>query len=127
MRTSPTRRVTADGLGQTLAVNALSPFLLTALRLPVLERSDSARAVTVSSRPHLPGSRGRPADFDDPHLQHGYHPDRAYQNSKLVAMRLTYELPRRLGPQDIIVNAVCPGLVPDRPAAGQSPPRAGQP
>ncbi|MHB1430956.1 MAG: SDR family NAD(P)-dependent oxidoreductase [Streptosporangiaceae bacterium] len=122
MQTSPTRRVTADGFEETLAVNALAPFLLTALLLPALERSDSARVVNVSSRLHLPGSRGRPVDFDfdDPQLQHGYNPDRAYKNSKLAVMWFTYELQRRLGPLAITVNAVCPGFVPATAAASTS-------
>ena len=83
MQQSATRRVTVDGYEETLAVNVLASFLLTRLLLPALERSPSARVVTVSSRLHLPGSRGEPVhfDFDDPQLERGYHPDRAYKNS----------------------------------------------
>ena len=119
MQTSPTRQVTVDGFEQTLAVNALAPFLLTGLLLPALERAPSARVVTVSSRLHLPGSRGRPVDFDfeDPNLEHGYHPDRAYKNSKLAVLWFTYELQRRLGDRPITANAVCPGFVPATVAA----------
>jgi NAD(P)-dependent dehydrogenase (short-subunit alcohol dehydrogenase family) len=76
LQTSPSRRVTADGLEETLAVNALAPFLLTRLLLPALERPETARVVNVSSRLHLPGSRGKPVGFDfgDPQLEHGYNP-----------------------------------------------------
>ena len=119
MQTSRTRRVTVDGLEETLAVNALAPFLLTGLLLPALERSTSARVVTVSSRLHLPGSRGAPVDFDfaDPQLERGYHPDRAYKNSKLALLWFTYELQRRLPPRPVTANAVCPGFVPATAAA----------
>jgi len=119
MQTSKTRRLTVDGYEETLAVNVLAPFLLTALLLPALERSVSARVVTVSSRLHLPGSRGAPVDFDfdDPQLEHGYHPDRAYKNSKLAVLWFTYELQRRLAPRPIMVNSVCPGFVPATAAA----------
>ena len=119
MQTSKTRRLTVDGYEETLAVNALAPFLLTGLLMPLLERSASARVVTVSSRLHLPGSRGAPVDFDvaDPHLEHGYHPDRAYKNSKLAVLWFTYELQRRLPPRAITANAVCPGFVPATAAA----------
>ena len=114
MQQSPTRRVTIDGFEETLAVNALAPFLLTALLLPSLERSPSARVVTVSSRLHLPDSRGTPVHFDvdDPQLERGYDPDRAYKNSKLAVLWFTYELQRRLPPRSITANAVCPGFVP---------------
>jgi NAD(P)-dependent dehydrogenase (short-subunit alcohol dehydrogenase family) len=114
MQQSPTRRVTVDGFEETLAVNALAPFLLTGLLLPSLQRSPSARIVTVSSRLHLPGSRGAPVDFDfaDPQLERGYGPDRAYKNSKLAVLWFTYELQRRLPRRPITANAVCPGFVP---------------
>jgi len=119
MQTSKSRRVTVDGYEETLAVNVLAPFLLTALLLPALERSTSARVVTVSSRLHLPGSRGEPVDFDfdDPQLEHGYHPDRAYKNSKLAVLWFTYELQRLMSGRNITANAVCPGFVPATAAA----------
>jgi NAD(P)-dependent dehydrogenase (short-subunit alcohol dehydrogenase family) len=119
MQQSATRRITVDGYEETLAVNVLAPFLLTRLLLPALERSPAARVVTVSSRLHLPGSRGEPVqfDFDDPQLERGYHPDRAYKNSKLAVLWFTYELQRRLPPRPITANAVCPGFVPATAAA----------
>jgi retinol dehydrogenase-12 len=119
MQQSATRRVTVDGYEETLAVNVLAPFLLTGLLLPALERSPAARVVTVSSRLHLPGSRGEPVnfDFDDPQLVHGYHPGRAYKNSKLAVLWFTYELQRRLPPRPITANSVCPGFVPATAAA----------
>jgi NAD(P)-dependent dehydrogenase (short-subunit alcohol dehydrogenase family) len=114
MQQSPTRRLTADGFEETLAVNVLAPFLLTALLLPALERSTSARVIGVSSRLHLPGSRGTPVrfDFDDVQLERGYDPERAYKNSKLAMLWFIYELHRRLPPRRIVANAVCPGFVP---------------
>jgi NAD(P)-dependent dehydrogenase (short-subunit alcohol dehydrogenase family) len=122
LQTSPSRRVTADGFEETLAVNALAPFLLTRLLLPALERPGTARVVNVSSRLHLPRSRGKPVGFDfgDPQLDHGYNPDRAYKNSKLALLWFTYELQRRLQPRTITANAVCPGFVPATAAASTS-------
>ena len=113
MQQSPTRRLTVDGIEETLAVNALAPYLLSGLLLPALERSPSARIVNVSSRRHLPDSHGEPVnlDLDDPQLARGYHPDRAYKNSKLAVIWLTHEQARRL-PGTITANAVCPGFVP---------------
>jgi NAD(P)-dependent dehydrogenase (short-subunit alcohol dehydrogenase family) len=114
MQQSATRRLTPDGVEETLAVNTLAPFLLTGLLLPALERSPEARIVNVSSRRHLPDAHGAPVDFDldDPMLEHGYDPDRAYKNSKLAVLWVTYEQARRLAGRPISANAVCPGFVP---------------
>lgn len=114
MQQSETRRLTADGLEETLAVNALAPYLLTGLLLPALERSPEGRVVNVTSRLHLPDSRGPSVDFDfdDPMLSRGYQPDRAYKNSKLAVLWVTYEQARRLPPRTVTANAVCPGFVP---------------
>jgi retinol dehydrogenase 14 len=49
------RRVTADGLEHTLAVNHLTPFLLSSLLTGRLEASAPARIVTVSSAAHATG------------------------------------------------------------------------
>lgn len=118
MQQSPTRRTTVDGLEETLAVNVLAPFLLTRLVFPSLAKAPSARVINVSSRMHLPGSRGAPVDFDfdDPNLARGYNHDRAYKNSKLALLWFTYELQRRLGPRPVKANAVCPGFVPETAA-----------
>ncbi|HET8561646.1 MAG TPA: SDR family NAD(P)-dependent oxidoreductase [Marmoricola sp.] len=119
MPTNPTRSVTVDGYEETLAVNVLAPFLLTSLLLPTLARARSARVLTVGSRLHRPGTRGEPVgfDFDDPQLEHGYNPDRAYKNSKLAVLWFTYELDRRLAGSPTSANAVCPGFVPATAAA----------
>lgn len=115
MQQNPVRQVTVDGFEQTLAVNTLAPFLLTRTLLPALRRSAEARVINVSSRLHLPDSRGKPVhfDFEDPQLLRGYNPDRAYKNSKLALLWFTFELQRRLGAgASVTANAVCPGFVP---------------
>lgn len=124
MQTSKTRRTTTDGFEETLAVNVLAPFLLTNLLLAGLERSGAARVVNVSSQLHMPGSRGRPVnfDFDDPQLERGYNPDRAYKNSKLAMLWFTYEMQRRSTGLPIAINAVCPGFVPATAAASTTGP-----
>lgn len=116
MQQSETRRLTADGIEETLGVNALAPLLLS--RLLRDRMSERGRLVFVSSRLHLPGSRGTPVgfDFDDPELVRGYDPERAYKNSKLAVLWVAFELARRLAPR-ITSNAVCPGFVPTTAAA----------
>ncbi|MBE2254219.1 MAG: SDR family NAD(P)-dependent oxidoreductase [Myxococcus sp.] len=120
MQQSPTRRRSADGLEETLAVNALGPFLLTHELLPRLGGGQGpGRVVGVSSRLHLPDSRGEPVryDFDDPNLERGYHHERAYKNSKLALLWFLYELSRRVPKERFTVHGVCPGFVPETAAA----------
>jgi NAD(P)-dependent dehydrogenase (short-subunit alcohol dehydrogenase family) len=120
MQQSRSRRLSADGLEETLAVNTLAPFLLTHELLPRLGGGATpGRVVCVSSRLHLPDSRGAPVnfDFDDPNLERGYHPERAYKNSKLALLWFVYELARRVPKDRLTVHGVCPGFVPETGAA----------
>lgn len=102
-----TRKVTADGLEHTLAVNHLAPFLLTYLLLDRLRQSAPSRVVTVASNAQRLGH----IDFDD--LQGGlsYSGARAYNQSKLANVLFTYELARRLSADEVTANALHPGLV----------------
>lgn len=119
MQQSPTRRVTEDGFEETLQVNALAPLLLTERLEPLLRRAPAARAVFVSSRLHLPGSRGVSVDFDfaDPSLARGYHPERAYKNSKLAVLWVAFGFAARWAGTSLSAHAVCPGFVPETAAA----------
>jgi NAD(P)-dependent dehydrogenase (short-subunit alcohol dehydrogenase family) len=105
--TYPRRRLTADGVERTLAVNHLAAFTLTTLLLDRLRQSAPARIVNVSSVAH---ERAR-FDFEDPAMEAGYRPFAAYGRSKLANLWFTYELARRLEGSGVTVNAVHPGLV----------------
>ena len=102
-----TRKVTADGLEHTFAVNHLAPFLLTALLLDRLEASAPARIVTVSSGAQ---AMGRLA-FDDLQGERAYSAQRAYNQSKLANVMFTYELARRLEGTGVTATVLHPGLV----------------
>lgn len=104
------RQESADGYEMTLALNYLSPFLLTHLLLPSLEASDSARIVNVSSGAH---SRGV-IDFDDLQSENDYVGFDAYAQSKLALMLFTSELARKLECSSITVNTLHPGEVATR-------------
>jgi len=118
LRPPEERVITEDGIEATLATNAIGPMLLTIALEPALAAASDARVLILTSRLHLPGSRGGPVDFDlsDPNLEHGYSPDRAYKNSKLAAIWVAKELDRRLVPT-VRCDAVCPGFVPTTAAA----------
>ena len=102
-----TRRLTADALEYTFAVNHLAPFLLTSLLLERLTASAPARIVTVSSRAHATGT----INFSDLEGERRYSGQQAYSQSKLANMMFTYELARRLGGIGVTATVLHPGVV----------------
>jgi len=101
------RRVTADGIEATFAVNHLGPFLLTNLLLGLLVDSAPARIVTVASVGHRRGT----LDFDDLGLERGYWIMKAYARSKLANVLFASELARRLAGAGVSSNSLHPGSV----------------
>ncbi len=102
-----TRRLTADGLEATFAVNHLGPFLLTNLLVDLLVRSAPARVVTVASVGHRQGS----LDFSDLGFERGYSIMRSYARSKLANVLFAAELAHRLEGGGVTSNSVHPGTV----------------
>ena len=102
------RKITADGLERTFALNHLNYFLLTILLLDMLKASAPARVVNVSSFAH----RGvRKLNFDNLQGEKSYFCWTAYAHSKLCNILFTYELARRLEGTGVTVNALNPGYV----------------
>jgi retinol dehydrogenase 14 len=101
------RRVTADGLEHTFALNHLAPFLLTNLLLERLKESAPARVVTVASHAQAMGR----IEFDDLQGERSYSGARAYNQSKLANVLFTYELARRVQATSVTANALHPGVV----------------
>ena len=105
------RETTEEGFEKTITLNLFAPFLLTQLLLNVLEKSDSARIINLSSAMHRRG--GKP-DLNDFQLENSYRPDRAYGLSKLYLIWITRHLSKLLtdrGITNITVNASHPGAV----------------
>jgi NAD(P)-dependent dehydrogenase (short-subunit alcohol dehydrogenase family) len=96
------RQTTSDGFELQLGTNHLGHFALTGLLLDALERSDSARVVTLSSNEH----KGGQIDFDDLQLERSYSPRGSYQRSKLANAVFAVELDRRLRAADAPVISV---------------------
>jgi retinol dehydrogenase-14 len=101
------RRVTADALEYTFAVNHLAPFLLTSLLLDRLTASAPARIVTVSSGAHATGR----INFSDLQGERRYSGQQAYSQSKLANIMFTYELARRLEGTGVTATVLHPGVV----------------
>ena len=76
-------------------VNTKGIFLMTRAALPALKSSDVAAVVNTAS---IAGKQGVPGMS-------------AYCGSKFAAIGITQSLALELAPNDITVNAVCPGIV----------------
>ncbi len=101
------RKLSADGIEMSLALNHLNYFLLTNLLLDTLQASAPARIINVASRGH----NDKELDFDDLENRSGYNGSRAYGQSKLANILFTYELARRLEGTQVTANALHPGWV----------------
>ena len=104
------RRESAEGLELSLALNHLSPFVLTSELLPLLraaaDREFGARIVNVASVAHGSGVR-----WDDIASERGYRMMRAYGQAKALMIMTTNELARRLEGTGVTANSVHPGVV----------------
>jgi len=101
------RRLSADGIEMTFALNHLGYFLLTGLLLGKLRQAPQARIVNVSSMAH----RGPQIDLDDPQGAGRYSGWRAYHASKLANIHFTYRLAEALDDSSVSANCLHPGFV----------------
>ena len=92
---------------RVLAVNLLSPFVLTRALLPALRAGAPSRIVTVGS------STSDHATIDPDRLVLGsrWTMVQAYGQSKLAAMMMTFAFAKRLAGTGVTANVVHPGLV----------------
>ncbi len=107
-----TRRLTADGVEATLALNHVAYFLLTTALLDPLRAAGAAtgdaRVVVVASDAH---QAARALPLDDLQLTRGWAPLRAYAVSKLANVMFAYALARRLAGTGVAANALHPGAI----------------
>jgi NAD(P)-dependent dehydrogenase (short-subunit alcohol dehydrogenase family) len=104
------RRVTAEGLEMTFALNHMAYFALTRALRERLVGSAPARVVSTASAAHY----GAKLDFDDLQCARGYNAWRAYNRSKLANILFTRELAKRLAGTGVTANCLHPGIVASR-------------
>src|ERR687896_2652046 len=101
------RKESEDGYELTFQVNYLSHFLLTRLLLPLLKDSAPSRIVNVAS------AGQSPLDFSNLMLERGYDAMKAYSQSKLAQVMITFELAEHLRDAGVSVNALHPASLMD--------------
>lgn len=101
-----------EGHELSLALNHLSPFVLTSELLPLLragaeaDREFGARIVNVASSAHRAG-----VQWDGIASERRYRMMRAYGQAKALMIMTTNELARRLDGTGVTANSVHPGVV----------------
>ncbi len=101
------RKLSADGLELTFALNHVAYFLLTNLLLDTLKAAPKARVVSVSSAAHTSGK----INFDNLQGEQKFNGWQAYSDSKLENVLFTIELARRLEGSNVTANCLHPGFV----------------
>lgn len=107
----PKYKETPEGFESTLALNYLSPFLLTHHLIEQMKKTASdygeARIINITSIMHK-----SPINWDDLNYRNTtYQSNTAYYQSKHLLTSLTYYLSRKLKETNITVNCIHPGLV----------------
>jgi len=107
----PKYRETPEGFESTLALNYLSPFLLTHHLIAQMEQTASeygdARIINISSIMHK-----HPINWDDLNSKETiYNSSSAYYQSKHLLISFTYYLSRKVKEKGITVNCIHPGFV----------------
>jgi NAD(P)-dependent dehydrogenase (short-subunit alcohol dehydrogenase family) len=99
--------LTAEGNERVLATNLISPFVLTQVLLPALRVGAPSRIVNIGS------SMSDRARIDPNQLVLGrrWTMLRAYSQSKLALMMVTFAQAKRLEGTGVVANVVHPGLV----------------
>ena len=101
------RQTSVDGHELRFAVDYLAGYLLTRLLQPLLVHGAPARIVNVASVGQYP------LDFDNLMLTRAYSGMRAYAQSKLAQIMLTFDLAAELRDSGVTVNCLHPATYMD--------------
>lgn len=109
---TPKVEASKDGMEVMFQVNHLSPFLLTHLLLPALQKSPAARVVFVSSAAHYTGSVGTFKYSEQQRGMQEYRPLMRYDDSKLMNVMTAITFSEQVGKDSKVTFAsVHPGFV----------------
>lgn len=101
------RGLSDDGYELHFQVNYLSGYILAEMLIPLLEASAPARVVNVASAGQAP------LEFDNLMLESGYEGGRAYAQSKLAQIMMTFSLADELSKRGVTINSLHPSTFMD--------------
>ena len=104
------QRITSEGFAEMIAVNYLTPWLLTDLLMESLIKAENGKIITVaseSSRNH--GKLKLPDDLIDTSSFTAKGSSEVYGKTKLLNIMFTYELARQLSNIKVTANTLNPG------------------
>ncbi len=104
----PWHELTRDEVDRFLQVNFMGYFLVSQAFYPLLQKSSAGRIINVASRTYYLANPGQ----------------MAYVASKGAVMGFTRVLAKELGPENITVNAVAPGMIATEGTLANSPEEA---
>jgi retinol dehydrogenase 12 len=103
----PKRAQTPEGFDAQFAVIYLGPFLLSHLLMDTLKANGPSRIINVASDLH----RNVTLDFDDLQAKTKYNFLTSYSRAELAKVMGTYDLARRMNPNEVSVCCLHPGGV----------------
>jgi NAD(P)-dependent dehydrogenase (short-subunit alcohol dehydrogenase family) len=98
------KRHTTDGIEAHFAVNVLTPFVLTHLLLPLLQKSTPSQVVNLTGG--LPGTK---LEIDNLQAEKSFRGLPTYSRSKQAMMAMSVEFAERLKGMGVAVNVAYPG------------------
>lgn len=98
------KTLTTEGVESNFAMNVLAPYRLTYALLSFLQKSASARVITL-----MGGSLSSKIDLGNLQAENKFDGLNSYSHSKMAMLALMYELSERLTIKNITVNMCYPG------------------
>lgn len=114
----PEKRMTAEGIERSFAVNYMSHFWLTTQLLDILKASGPSRIITVNGSPRY--LKNANLNFDDLQNLNKFSGIRAATNAAYARLFFTFELAKRLEGKKVTANAFNPGLIKSNLTANSS-------
>lgn len=101
------KKLNTDGLEVSFMVNYLAPYILWKGLLPILQKNQPSRIVSVNSGMYIKGK----LDLEKTPKGEDFHPIRTYATSKLCTIISAIQLAEEIQGTGVTINSVHPGVI----------------